>query len=140
MLATRVLRLSARSTSVRFMSGYEQPPLTQGKGGKPNAIPSDDDQATGRKREELKALAKGVEYFNRQPVRMQKGQGTFENPVLVPSQEADRIVGIVPKGQDGPIWFEITNEAVHYVPEVDLHFKLVDPTASSAKKAAAAHH
>jgi hypothetical protein len=25
---------------------------------------------------------------------------------LVPSQEQERIVGMVPKGQDGPIWFE----------------------------------
>ena len=115
------------------MGGYEQPPLTQGKGGRPDAIPSDDEQATGREREELKALAKGMEYFNRQPVRMQKGQGTFENPVLVPSQEHDRIVGIVPKGQDGPIWFEITTEGVHYVPEVDLHFKLYDPLKTAQK-------
>ena len=109
------------------MAGYEQPPLTQGKGGAPNAVPSDDEQATGREREELLARQKGMEYFNRQPVRMEAGQGSFENPVLVPSQEAERIVGMVPKGQDGPVWFEITNEGVHYVPEVDLHFKLYDP-------------
>jgi hypothetical protein len=142
MLASRVLRSRSATFAVsrRFMGGYEQPPLSQGKGGKPNVVPSDDDQATGREREELKALAKGIEYFNRQPVRMQKGQGTFENPVLVPSQEADRIVGIVPKGQDGPIWFEITNEAVHYVPDVDLHFKLYDPLKGSGAAAPAKHH
>ena len=127
MLAARIMRVRPTSLSVRMFSGYEQPPLSQGKGAKDGVIPSDDDQATGREREELKALAKGVEYFNRQPIRMQKGQGTFANPVMVPSQENERVVGIVPKGQDGPIWFEITNEAIHYVPEVNLHFKLYNP-------------
>lgn len=105
-------------------SGYPQPPLSTGKGAKDGVIPSDDDQATGREREELKALAQGKEYFNRQPIRMQKGQGTFANPVLIPSEEPARIVGQVPKGQDGPIWFEVTNEGVHYVPELGLHYKL----------------
>jgi len=129
MLASRVIRSRAATFSVskRFMGGYEQPPLSQGKGGAANLVPSDEEQATGREREEMLARAKGIEYFNRQPVRMQKGQGTFENPVMVPSQEADRIVGMVPKGQDGPVWFELTNEGIHYVPEVDLHFKLYDP-------------
>ena len=31
-----------------------------------------------------------------------------------------------PKGQDGPIWFEVAAGDVHYVPELDLHFKLFD--------------
>lgn len=125
--------LRARTTArvavnnARFMSGYTQPPLSQGKGAADGTIPSNEEQATGREREELKALAQGFEYFNRQPVQAQKGQGTFENPVKVPSQMADRIVGMVPKGQDGPIWFKITNVGVHYVPELDMHFKLYDP-------------
>lgn len=117
--------------ATRAFGGYVQPPLSQGKGADPKKVPSDDEQATGREREELKALTKGVEYFNRQPIQMKKGQGTFSNPVLVESQEEARIVGMVPKGQDGPVWFEITaEEGIHYVPEVDLHFKLVDPTKS----------
>ena len=58
---------------------------------------------------------------------MKAGEGTFENPVPVPSELPDRVVGIVPKGQDQPLWFELTNECVHYVKEADLHFKLVNP-------------
>lgn len=104
--------------------------MSQGPGGKTNVIPSDADQATGREREELKAFAEGVEYFNRKPVQMEKGQGTFDNPVMVPSELDDRIVGIVPKGQDQPIWFEITTQGTFYVPEVDLHFKLYNPHAT----------
>jgi cytochrome c oxidase subunit 5b len=79
------------------MSGYEQPPIHLGKGGKPGKMPTDEDQATGREREELASLEKGIEHFNRHPIQMQKGQGTFENPVLVPSEMHDRIVGMVPK-------------------------------------------
>eukprot|EP00924_Labyrinthula_sp_SR-Ha-C_P010814 augustus_masked-scaffold_35-processed-gene-2.80-mRNA-1 protein AED:0.00 eAED:0.00 QI:0/-1/0/1/-1/1/1/0/132 len=121
------VRASRTNLAVRSFGGYAQPPLSQGPGGKDGVIPSDTDQATGREREELKAFAEGREYFNRRPVQMEPGQGTFENPVPVPSELHERAVGIVPKGQDGPIWFMLTDEAVHYVPEVDLHFKLVNP-------------
>lgn len=101
--------------------------MSQGPGGKPDVIADDAEQATGREREELKAFAQGREYFNRQPVQMQKGQGTFENPIMVPSEMHDRVVGMIPKGQDGPIWFEVTDQGIFYVEELDLHFKLFNP-------------
>jgi cytochrome c oxidase subunit 5b len=126
-LPRSLLTVARPTVGARALSGYVQPPLTQGAGAKDGDLPSNDDQATGREREELKALAKGFEYFNRQPVRTKPGQGTFENPVMVPSQQENRIVGMVPKGQDGPLWFEITNIGVHYVPEIDMHYKLYDP-------------
>ena len=104
MLARTLRQKNTLFFQARSFGGYVQPPLSQGKGAKDTVIPSDDDQATGREREELKALAKGVEYFNRKPIQMQKGQGTFKNPVLIPSSEPDRIVGMVPKGQ-GKVFF-----------------------------------
>ena len=86
--ATRASLTLRTPVGVRaFSAGYAQPPISQGKGAKDGVIPTDEDQATGREREELKAFAQGKEYFNRQPIRMQKGQGTFANPVLVPSHE-----------------------------------------------------
>ena len=112
---------------VRCFGDYPQPPMSLGPGGKTNEIPDDSEQATGREREELKAFAEGVDYFNRRPVQMKKGEGTFANPVMVPTEMKDRIVGIVPKGQDGPIWFEIKDDGVYYVPVVDLQFKLYNP-------------
>jgi len=120
-------RVAGRTFQVRGFAGYTQPPLSQGPGGAPNTIADDAEQATGREREELKAFNKGQEYFNRQPIQMEKGQGTFSNPVKVPSELHDRIVGMVPKGQDGPLWFEITDVGVHYVPELDMHFQLINP-------------
>ena len=36
----------------------------------------------------------------------------------------DRIVGMIPLGQDSPIWWCMTDEGVHYVPQLDLHFTL----------------
>mmetsp|Transcript_13803 Transcript_13803/g.15732 ORF Transcript_13803/g.15732 Transcript_13803/m.15732 type:complete len:139 (-) Transcript_13803:109-525(-) len=119
----------ARGVSVRSFGDYVQPPLSQGEGGKPNVIADDSEQATGREREELKAFAQGREYFNRQPVQMEKGQGTFENPVLVPSELSERVVGMIPKGQDGPIWFNVANDGVYFVEELNLHFKLYNPHA-----------
>ncbi len=95
--ASRAITQSSRAGFVRSFSGYDQPPLSQGKGGAAGKMPSDDEQATGREREELKAASKGIEYFNRHPIQMQKGQGSFANPVLVPSELPDRIVGMVPK-------------------------------------------
>ena len=99
----RTSQVVFRPMAARCLSGYEQPKLTQGPGGKDGVVPSDYEQATGREREELLAREEGLEYFSRQPVQMQKGQGTFANPVMVPSQEHARAVGIVPKGQDGPM-------------------------------------
>mmetsp|Transcript_10992 Transcript_10992/g.18010 ORF Transcript_10992/g.18010 Transcript_10992/m.18010 type:complete len:135 (+) Transcript_10992:300-704(+) len=118
---------SGRAAFVRSFGGYAQPPLTQGPGGEAGVIADDSEQSTGREREELKAFAQGKQYFNRDPVQMEKGQGTFENPIMVPSELNDRIVGMVPKGQDGPIWFEITNQGVFYVEELGVHFKLYNP-------------
>ena len=99
MVATRRASVASSRVGVRSLGGYVQPPLSQGKGGKDGVIPTDEDQATGREREELKAFAKGQEYFNRQPIKAAKGQGTFQNPIMIPSQESSRIVGQVPKGQ-----------------------------------------
>ena len=114
----------AATTCTRAFGGYPQPSSQHGAGADENTIATDEQQATGRERLELEALNRGEEYFNRSPVQMTAGQGTFENPVLVPSHLHDRIVGIVPKGQDQPIWFELTDKYIHYCEEVDVHFKL----------------
>jgi len=58
---------------VRGLAEYKQPPLSQGPGADAGKIADDAEQATGREREELKAFAKGQQYFNREPVYMQKG-------------------------------------------------------------------
>ena len=76
--AVRPLTQGLRSRVLaRGFAGYPQPPISQGPGGKADVIADDAEQATGREREELKAFAQGREFFNRQPVQMQKGQGTL---------------------------------------------------------------
>lgn len=120
---------AGRAQAVRSLAGYVQPPQELGAGAKEGSMPTDKDQATGRERAELDAAEKGIEYFTRKPVQMMSyDEGTFANPILVPSAEHDRIIGMVPKGQDGPIWFEIKDDGVYYCEDVDLHFKLHDPT------------
>ena len=63
-MLARVARSRLPATA-RALSGYPQPPLSQGPGGKDGAVPSDLEQATGREREEILARTKGIEYFNR---------------------------------------------------------------------------
>ena len=132
MLSSRVFVARRAALGVRSLSGYVQPPLNQGKGGPSGVVPGDEEQATGREREELAAFAEGHAYFNRSPVQVSRGQGTFSNPVMVPSEEHERIVGMIPKGQDGPLWFNVKGGEVNYVPELDMHFKLYNPAGASA--------
>jgi len=117
-------RVAAPAAYVRSFGGYPQPSPQHGSGASEDTIASDEQMATGRERLELEALNRGEQYFNREPVQMMPGQGSFENPVLVPSHLHDRVVGIVPKGQDQPLWFELTDKYIHYVSEVGVHFKL----------------
>ena len=53
-------------------------------------------------------------------------QGTKANPILVPSAEDERIVGYECPEVGQMIWFAMAKGPVHYVPDVDLYFKIHD--------------
>ena len=36
-------------------------------------------------------------------------------------------VGMVPPDQDGPVWWELRGDDVHYVEPLKLHFQLFNP-------------
>lgn len=127
MVARGRILINNMRVSVRSFSEHPEKPMSLGPGGPVNKVPTDFEVATGREREELKAFAEGREYFNRFPVQMKPGDGTFENPILVPSELSERATGIVPKGQDQPVWFMLKKGDIHYLPRVDLHFKLYNP-------------
>ena len=54
-------------------------------------IATNAEQATGKKREELDAAARGESRFSLTPLR--SAFGTYDNPVIVPSGSTSRIVG-----------------------------------------------
>mmetsp|Transcript_27180 Transcript_27180/g.89053 ORF Transcript_27180/g.89053 Transcript_27180/m.89053 type:complete len:127 (+) Transcript_27180:44-424(+) len=88
-------------------------------------IPKDIDQQTGRRMAEIKyELETGGDLFSRDPIVPSPDQGTKENPILVPSGEDERIVGYEDPDVGQLVWFALGKGPIHYVPDIDLYFKL----------------
>ena len=62
--------------------------------------------------------------FSRDPIVPPADQGTKENPILVPSAEHERAVGYEDPDAGQLVWFTLTKGPVHYVPDIDLYFKM----------------
>ncbi|OQR98444.1 hypothetical protein ACHHYP_08662 [Achlya hypogyna] len=115
-----------RSAGVRVFSSLEKD------------VPNMIDQAVGRQGEELKLAEQGIELFSRDPIFTEESQGNSkENPILVPSFNSVRAVGI--SHNDSPYikWFNLHEGKVHYVPDYDKYFKLDN---RNPNKGAAHHH
>lgn len=89
-------------------------------------IPSDAEQAYGRRKLELDAEAKGLEYFGKEPIIPKHDQGTKENPILVPSCMPWRGVGYEDPSSHQLAWFRLTKGSLHYIPEIGLYFKMLE--------------
>lgn len=87
-------------------------------------IPSDMEQQYGRRLEELQKEQQGEVAFNRDPIVPPPDQGTKANPILVPSAFAERVVGYEDPDVGQLVWFTLAKGKVHYIPDVDLYFKL----------------
>lgn len=87
-------------------------------------IPSDLDQQYGRRLEELQKEQQGEVAFNRDPIVPPPDQGTKANPILVPSAYAERVVGYEDPDVGQLVWFTLAKGKVHYIPDIDLYFKL----------------
>lgn len=87
-------------------------------------IPTDVEQQTGRRLQELLDEAKGEVTFNRDPIVPPPDQGTKANPILVPSAFAERVVGYEDPDVGQLVWFTLNKGPIHYVPDIDLYFKL----------------
>ena len=93
--------------------------------GSDGKIPEDINQQAGRRLEEMKyELAGEGELFSRDPIVPPADQGTKENPILVPSAEHERAVGYEDPDAGQLVWFTLTKGPVHYVPDIDLYFKM----------------
>eukprot|EP00591_Stephanopyxis_turris_P002144 CAMPEP_0195525666 /NCGR_PEP_ID=MMETSP0794_2-20130614/26217_1 /TAXON_ID=515487 /ORGANISM="Stephanopyxis turris, Strain CCMP 815" /LENGTH=130 /DNA_ID=CAMNT_0040656169 /DNA_START=55 /DNA_END=447 /DNA_ORIENTATION=+ len=68
-------------------------------------IATNEEQATGKKREELEAAARGESRFSLTPLR--SAFGTYDNPVIVPSGTTSRIVGCQGGVEGGKKYHEV---------------------------------
>ncbi|KAF0695484.1 Aste57867_13701 [Aphanomyces stellatus] len=115
-----------RSTSIRAFSTIERD------------VPNMIEQAIGRQGEELHLAEEGIELFNRDPVSSEEHQGNSkDDPILVPSFNSQRAVGISHNDSPYIVWFNLDEGKVHYVPQFDKYFKLDN---RNPNKGAAHHH
>ncbi|RHY02743.1 hypothetical protein DYB30_002629 [Aphanomyces astaci] len=113
MLST-VKSVAKRSVSIRAFSSIVRD------------VPNSIEQITvGRQGEELKLAEEGVELFNRDPIASEESQGNSkDDPILVPSWNSTRAVGISHNDSPYIVWFNLEEGKVHHVPRFNKYFKL----------------
>ena len=74
-------------------------------------IPTDAEQQVGRRKAEIDGTQ-----FNRDPIFVSKGVGSKENPVEVPSNFTQRIVGVDDPETAQLVWFNLKKGPLHYLP------------------------
>mmetsp|Transcript_30190 Transcript_30190/g.92340 ORF Transcript_30190/g.92340 Transcript_30190/m.92340 type:complete len:121 (+) Transcript_30190:82-444(+) len=89
-------------------------------------IPKSLDQQYGPQLQELLDEQKGEITYNRDPIIPPPDQGTKENPILVPSALEERVIGYEDPEVGQLVWFTLVKGPLHYVPDIDLYFKLYD--------------
>eukprot|EP00604_Paraphysomonas_vestita_P000918 CAMPEP_0174820286 /NCGR_PEP_ID=MMETSP1107-20130205/4002_1 /TAXON_ID=36770 /ORGANISM="Paraphysomonas vestita, Strain GFlagA" /LENGTH=94 /DNA_ID=CAMNT_0016035297 /DNA_START=216 /DNA_END=500 /DNA_ORIENTATION=+ len=72
----------------------------------------------------MEAEKEGKVAFNEQSIVPEGDQGTFDNPILVPSQYDFRFVGFEDPASHQVQWFELQQGHPHYVPDIGLYFQL----------------
>lgn len=110
-LIGRGLRVGGGSSGARFLSNNA-------------GIPTEIEQAYGPRKKELELEMKGEVAYNRDPIVPPPDQGTKANPILVPSAYEERVVGYEDPDVGQLVWFTLAKEKLHYVPDIDLYFKL----------------
>lgn len=109
----------------RLAAAIARPRCARTFAGSDGKIPDDINQQTGRRLEEMKyELAGEGELYSRDPIVPPDDQGTKENPILVPSAEHERAVGYEDPDSGQLVWFNLGKGPVHYVPDIDLYFKM----------------
>lgn len=113
LMITTALRRAMAPTSARMLS---------------TGIPDIREQVVGREGEEIADADQNTVTFNRDPLATTETDGNSkENPILVPSAENERAVGISHNDSSYLMWFNLQKGNVHYVPDVEKYFKLYNP-------------
>lgn len=92
-------------------------------------IPKIEDFAVGAQKEEIDDFDQGVITYNRDPIVTTEADGNTKcNPILVPSFDEERAVGVCHNDTSYLMWFNLAKGKVHYVPQVEKYFKLYNPS------------
>ena len=62
--------------------------------------------------------------FSRNAIVPEKSAGSKSNPIKVPSADHSRVIGFQDPVTHQLLWFELEEGPLHYVPDLDLYFKL----------------
>ena len=89
--------------------------------GPDGGIPLDKDHQTGRRALELSGTT-----FNRDPIWVDAGVGTKENPACVPSLFTQRTLGVDDPETQQLFWFNAKKGELTYVEQIDKYFTIVD--------------
>jgi hypothetical protein len=84
-------------------------------------IPLDKDHQAGRRAMELSGTT-----FNRDPIWIDAGVGTKENPACVPSLFSQRTLGVDDPETQQLFWFNAKKGELTYVEAIDKYFTIVD--------------
>ena len=119
MLARQISRAVARSGAATRASASRAfaADASQPDGG----IPKDIDHQTGRRAMELQGTN-----FTRDPIWIEAGVGTKENPACVPSLFSQRTLGVDDPETQQLFWFNAKKGELTYVDAIDKYFTIVD--------------
>jgi hypothetical protein len=96
-------------------------------------LPDIQDHAVGRQKYELDLESEGVIAFNRDPIETDETMGNSkDDPIMVPSFENTRAVGISHNDSSYVMWFNLTKGKVHHVPDFGKYFMLYNPEELAA--------
>ncbi|TMW55759.1 hypothetical protein Poli38472_010641 [Pythium oligandrum] len=113
------------SLLVRTLAPFRRATATRGFA---STIPDIYDHAVGRQKEELEAEKAGFVGFNRDPIETDETMGNSkDDPILVPSFEDSRPVGISHNDSSYVMWFTLKKGKVHHVPMFGKYFMLYNP-------------
>jgi len=125
-IRTAAVKPAARSLSLSAarLSGHSSPSLF-GEGSKSGEVPTDLSQSTGLDRLQTLGFLEGVEAFDLKPLDASR-IGTLENPVLVYSLDAERIIGCTgsPADSHDIHWYTLTKDRMTRCGECGSAYKM----------------
>ncbi|KAI9472716.1 Cytochrome c oxidase subunit 4 [Coemansia sp. RSA 1085] len=135
--------LMQRTSRGLFVSArLQSDDIVQGPGSRPDKVPTNFEQATGKERREYLAAMEGKEYFDLGPLYLEK-KGTRQNPTIVPSGAAWRLVGCngAPGEAHELMWIRVErSHGIDRCPECGNAFKLSEEGFDPNNLADAKHH
>ncbi|KAJ2824336.1 Cytochrome c oxidase subunit 4 [Coemansia erecta] len=136
------VRTSARGFTASAIRSEEKGEILQGPEPKAGRVPTNFEQSTGNERKEYVAAQQGKEYFDLGPLYLET-KGTRQNPTIVPSGAAWRLVGCngAPGESHELMWIRVErSHGIDRCPECGNVYKLSDTGFDPNNLSDAQHH